>query len=321
MAAFIRVSSLKAGHSLRSTQKCHHQHANANDLISAYRSGTAPLRRARTTAMSAGVSAAQIHANLPLALTLSTLAGLSTGLGALPVVLRREMTAERLGMWQGAAGGFMVAVSVADLIPAALQDLQPHLVLLSAATGATAFILLHTLLPEPDFSRLLPKSADKNTKSVMWSGLLTALGIALHNVPEGFAVAAASLRGVDFGVPLAIAIGLHNLPEGVAVALPVYFATRNRGTAVRFALYSGLAEPAGVLVMLLLLSIYGDITGEFLAGLLASVAGVMTSLSVVELFPQAFKQCGTRDALLYASAGFAAMVALLLAMESVGLAV
>lgn len=284
---------------------------------------TRPSATAATGPMSVGggVSAAAIRANLPLALTLSTLAGLSTALGALVVVLWREVSARRLGMWQGAAAGFMVAVSVADLIPTALQDLQAHLVILSTALGAAALVLLHAILPEPDLSRVLPKAADERTKSVLWSGLLTALGIAVHNVPEGFAVAAASLRGVHFGVPLAIAIGLHNLPEGIAVALPVYYATGSRGTAVRLALYSGLAEPAGVLVMLLLLSVYGDISAAFLAALLAAVAGVMSALSAIELFPQAVKHCGRRDAVLYSCAGFATMAALLRGMDYMGMSV
>lgn len=272
---------------------------------------------------STGVSAADVRANLPIALALSTLAGMSTGLGALVVVIWPEVSARRLGMWQGAAAGFMVAVSVADLIPTALEDLSAPRVALSAAAGAALLLALRALLPEPDMARIamLPKAADERAASVLWSGLLTALGIAIHNLPEGFAVAAASLRGLQFGAPLALAIGLHNLPEGIAVALPVYYATRSRTTAVRLAFLSGLAEPAGVLVMLLLLSIFGDISSAFLAGLLASVAGVMTALSAAELFPQARKHCGSRDAVLFTLAGFVTMSALLIAMDRAGISV
>lgn len=35
-------------------------------------------------------------------------------------------------------------------------------------------------------------------------------------------------KGGKLGLTLAVAIALHNIPEGVAVAMPVYFATRSR---------------------------------------------------------------------------------------------
>jgi ZIP family zinc transporter len=36
------------------------------------------------------------------------------------------------------------------------------------------------------------------------------------------------MKGGTLGLTLAVAIALHNIPEGVAVAMPVYFATRSR---------------------------------------------------------------------------------------------
>lgn len=65
-------------------------------------------------------------------------------------------------------------------------------------------------------------------RRVLMSGLITAIGIALHNFPEGVAVFLASMKSTGLGVSIACAIALHNIPEGVAVALPVYFATGSR---------------------------------------------------------------------------------------------
>lgn len=85
------------------------------------------------------------------------------------------------------------------------------------------------------------------------SGLITALGIALHNFPEGVAVFMAAHKSARIGASLALAIALHNIPEGVAVALPVYFATGSRWRGFRVAALSGLAEPAAVVLLALLL--------------------------------------------------------------------
>lgn len=82
-------------------------------------------------------------------------------------------------------------------------------------------------------------------QQVLASGLITALGIALHNFPEGIAVFLASIKGGSLGLTLALAIALHNIPEGIAVAMPVYFATNSRWEAMKLTVISGLAEPAG----------------------------------------------------------------------------
>ena len=57
-------------------------------------------------------------------------------------------------------------------------------------------------------------------------GLLMAMTMTLHNLPEGFAVAFSAFT--DFGPVMAAAIAVHNIPEGIIVAAPVYAATGER---------------------------------------------------------------------------------------------
>lgn len=161
-------------------------------------------------------TAAEIRSNFPIALGLSTLAGLSTGLGGLVVVFYPDLSSHRLGLWQGAAAGFMVSVSALDLAPTALEDLSVWSAIPAFAVGFGGLLLLRAVIPEPDLARMaLVKADDESSRAVLWSGLLTAMGIAIHNFPEGIAVCAASLRGFQFGAPLALAIALHNIPEGM----------------------------------------------------------------------------------------------------------
>jgi ZIP family zinc transporter len=121
--------------------------------------------------------------------------------------------------------------------------------------------------------------------STLRSALLTAVSLALHNLPEGMAVAASALSGgFRLGLPLAVGIALHNAPEGCAIAAPVYAATQSRIQAVGWSLASGLVEPLGVLFLL-----WFRLNRTVLTGLLAGVAGIMTMLSCVELLPQAMR--------------------------------
>lgn len=89
----------------------------------------------------------------------------------------------------------------------------------------------------------------KQRTRVLYSGLMTALGITLHNFPEGVSIFLASMKSTAMGVTLAVAIALHNIPEGVAVALPVYFATKSRWEGFKYAALSGLAEPLAVILL------------------------------------------------------------------------
>ncbi|KAI3425977.1 hypothetical protein D9Q98_007945 [Chlorella vulgaris] len=117
-------------------------------------------------------------------------------------------------------------------------------------------------------------------------GLLMAVTMTLHNLPEGFAVAFASFT--DFGPVMAAAIALHNIPEGVIVAAPMYAATGSRWKALGLATASGLSEPVGALLALLLVKPF--LTEARLHYILGFVGGLMAAVSVLELWPVA-KRC------------------------------
>lgn len=259
-----------------------------------------------------------VHSNFPLALALSSLAGASTGLGGLLMVLQRDLSARRLGMWQAAAAGFMLSVSLFDLAPAVVADLDPFPALIFFLAGAGLFAMLKMYVPEPDLDAFA-KDTDDSARDVLWSGLLTAAGISLHNFPEGVAVCVASLRGIRFGLPLAVAIGLHNIPEGMAVALPLYFATKDKMYAVKMAFLSGMAEPAGVLFVLAVIHVTGSLTKAAIAASMSAVAGIMVVLSVAELLPQAVRHAGAKDAVVALVAGLGFMTLLLFGIDALGL--
>mgnify|MGYP002716489192 CR=1 FL=1 len=102
------------------------------------------------------------------------------------------------------------------------------------------------------------------------TGMLTALAIAIHNFPEGFATFAAALGDPSVAVAITVAIALHNIPEGIAVAVPVRRATGSRRKAFAWAAFTGIAEPLGALIGWLLLAPF--LTPALLAAVFAAVA-------------------------------------------------
>ena len=114
-------------------------------------------------------------------------------------------------------------------------------------------------------------------------GILSAVAITFHNIPEGIITYIGYVDNPVIGLTLALGIAVHNIPEGLSVALPVYYATKNRGKAFLWSLVSGLAEPLGAfLCMLFLQKWVNNYIFGFLFGL---TGGIMTHISIYELIP------------------------------------
>ncbi|MBZ0110012.1 MAG: ZIP family metal transporter, partial [Candidatus Scalindua rubra] len=99
----------------------------------------------------------------------------------------------------------------------------------------------------------------------------------------GLATFGAALSDIRLGVLIAIAIAIHNIPEGISVSMPIFYATGNRNKVFFFSAISGLSEPLGALVGYAFLRHF--LSPGLLAGLLAFVAGIMIYVSVDELLP------------------------------------
>jgi len=112
-----------------------------------------------------------------------------------------------------------------------------------------------------------------------------ALGIGIHNFPEGMATFAGTLQDVSLGTAIAVAVAIHNIPEGLAVSAPVYAATGSRRKAFLWSFLSGVAEPAGAAVAAVLLLPFLNTT--VLGLMLSVVAGIMVFISLDELVPVA----------------------------------
>lgn len=83
------------------------------------------------------------------------------------------------------------------------------------------------------------------------------------------------------GAPLAVVIAIHNIPEGIAIALPVYMATGRRDLALGASFIFALAEPLGaalgyfILAPFMSFTVYGMVFGV--------IGGVMVFLALDQL--------------------------------------
>ncbi|KAI8468657.1 MAG: zinc transporter ZIP [Monoraphidium minutum] len=148
--------------------------------------------------------------------------------------------------------------------------------------------------------RALPKSASPGVARVLEAdhhaalartGVLSALAVGLHNLPEGLATFVAALASPSAGAAIAFAIALHNIPEGIVVAMPIYYATGSKWKGFMWSLISGISEPIGGLIgYALLVSSGGGLASPLaFAVTFAFVAGMMVYIAIRELLPTALR--------------------------------
>eukprot|EP00898_Chlorokybus_atmophyticus_P000775 jgi/Chlat1/1699/Chrsp127S01933 len=264
-------------------------------------------------------------------LALSTLAGLSTGLGGIIAVIRRPDDA-LLAFLLGTAVGVMLCISAVDLLIRNALENGVAAVCAAFISGAGFYIALSPYLPggngpggaSPrsghsnsnavaggdgvDTPGSVVKGTSRNTARLLRLGLLMMLTMTAHNLPEGFAVAMASFT--DVGGLMAFAVAVHNIPEGVVVAAPVFAATGSRKKALLMAFASGLSEPVGALIALLFVRPF--LTPLRIQYLLGFVGGIMTAVSFVELLPEGLRCNNNRQLWKGVAVGAVIMTATLL---------
>lgn len=203
-----------------------------------------------------------------IALGLTIVAGLSTGIGALISFFTKSTDTRMLAVSLGLSAGVMVYISFMELMPEAVEGLETiyssrmaELFMLLAFFGGIALIaLIDYLVPEDE------NPHEPHTLSELQTGT------SHHQLKRT-------------GTMLAVAIGIHNFPEGIAVSVPIYHSTGDRKKALRLSLLSGLAEPAGALIgMAFLLPFWSPVVNAIC---LASVAGIMVYIAFDELLPGA----------------------------------
>ena len=221
-----------------------------------------------------------------LPLIISTIAGLSTVIGALFIFLRfqKDNISKFISFCLAFSLSVMICISITDLIPSSSLNL------LSTYKLSKGLIICLISFLIGVFSINFINKKLKNIKkgsSLYKVGVLSMLALALHNLPEGIATFMSSYQDLELGLKLSLAIICHNIPEGIAIAIPIYYATSSKTQALKKTLISGLTEPLGAILAYLFLAKY--ITNELISIILIFVAGIMITLSINDLFPEAIK--------------------------------
>jgi len=215
------------------------------------------------------------------------------GLGGIIGVMMGKPRPRLFSCLINATGGLMLAVSCFDLLPEAYA--------LSVPWGLLGLLLGVALMLAADLLAHRHARAG-DAQPMRRTGLLVALGIALHNLPEGLAIGSGYAEAPALGIALGALIALHDVPEGIAMAVPLRAGGLGVLPVLAMALLSGL--PTGLGAYLGLLA--GGVSREMIALCLGLAGGAMLQITAQEMIPSAGALYAGWDANLMLALGVAA---------------
>jgi len=208
-------------------------------------------------------------------LIISLVAGLSTIIGYFSIYIKGNKN-KIISSFLAFSSGVMITLSIIDLLPSSIEYLNEIKNIYISIFYSFILFIIGIIL-----SCIIDK-LNKEKEGLYKTGIISMIGIILHNIPEGIATYVLSTIDIKLGILLSIAIILHNIPEGIGIAIPIYYSTKSKKKSLLYTIISGLSEPFGALLSFLFLSKYINIT---VMGMLYSlIAGLMIYIGYFELF-------------------------------------
>ena len=237
---------------------------------------------------------------------------LGTALGAAFVFfIKRDMPELLQKALLGFASGVMVAASVWSLIIPAIEMGEGSAAVIPPVIGLLAgfafLLLIDYITPHIHINGEAegPKSRLSRTAKL-------TLAVTIHNFPEGMAVGVAIAGGLaaDFNIAgalaLSLGIAIQNVPEGAIISMPLRAEGNSRLKSFCIGALSGIVEPiGGGIVLLLATSILG-----IMPYMLAFAAGAMLYVVVEELIPEYSRGKHSNIGTIGFALGFALMMVL-----------
>lgn len=212
-------------------------------------------------------------------LTLAFFSGLATFFG---VYLgdKSNKSVANIAFGTSFAAGIMILISIFELIPEAYH-MAGLTSLFWVVIGLLAVWLINKILPHIHSLKGIENCDQKCSLKLSY---LLAIGLILHDFPEGFAIPSSFTSSSELGLLLVIATFIHNIPEGyvLTVASAKY---KNKGFSYKSALFSAISTLLGAVLGVTLIHYFSFLNPFFLS----IAAGAMIFISIHELIPASLK--------------------------------
>ena len=199
-----------------------------------------------------------------------------TTIGGIIGVSLKKTTNKFLSFVLSFASGLMLAVVCFDLIPESIEIYNILNTIIGVILGVICMIVCDIVVQNK-------YNIDNKGNTLLKTGIIVSIGLAIHNLPEGFAIGSSFDASVKLGYSLAIAICLHDIPEGISMSVPMKSGGMKKTKVIFYIVMSGLTTGIGAFFG----ALFGEISNTIIALSLAFAGGAMLYIVSGELIPEA----------------------------------
>lgn len=209
-----------------------------------------------------------------------TLAGLLSGVvgtmtGSALAYLSNKINQKAISFVMEFSAGLMLSVVSFKLMPQAFLLSNLYISISGLCIGVTFAIIVQHLIK-------YNKKSQFQQKTILGTGFVLVIGIALHNFPEGLAIGSGYDASLNLGIALAVVIAFHDIPEGMALALPLRLGGYNIKKTLFISFLSGMPTAFGAFLGYWV----GGISKQAIGFCLALAGGTMLYIVCGDIIPE-----------------------------------
>lgn len=205
--------------------------------------------------------------------------GVGVAIGILLLYLCNISNKRLIGMLFGGTSGIMIAMICFDVLPEALNTNRNILVVLGVGIGICLGLLIE------DFTEVLQSRMAGFNNRMMGTAVVLLLGVAIHNIPEGFAIGTLAVTSRETLYKFAIVVCLHSIPEAIALAIPLKASGAKKTTMIYVPILLGGIMGIGAILGYVL----SQVASTFITVALGIAAGIILYIVCQELIPESRK--------------------------------
>jgi len=220
----------------------------------------------------------ELTVNIWTILIASSLTALVTGLGVIPFIFFKNFNRWWLSIFQAAAAGLMLGASH-NLIQEGAH-INPFRTFSGMLLGLILIVLANHFISNRSDVDLGDLEGGDARKALLVLGIMTA-----HSFAEGIGVGVSFGGGEKLGLFITAAIAIHNIPEGLAIALVMVPKGTKIWKAGFWSIFTSLPQPLMAIPAFLFVTFFTP----WLPVGLGLAAGAMIWMVFAELIPDAYE--------------------------------